>query len=372
MSRSPIYSFIIFILILSCKDSDNHKNSKENELEIKINSINIKTDTLAKFTYGVFTFKSEKDLELITYNNTSHSIEFFNLNSKNLSKRIILKSDGPKAIGNVTGLYYHNQDSIFISSRGSINIINESYSKESNPNLLALIEDYNINFEPLFNQHFRLYYIPEIKSIPIYNLYFDPKSKISAETEQISFFDLNDLKITTLDYFQTEPIESDIEYGFLNYPTISKPFDGKFLVNQIYSPMTYQYNSKTQEFTEVISADKIYHEKNKNPEDWVPHAVESNFYNQLEKLNDNIFTRILWKETEHKPKENGFLKKEYILQIFNKNFDIIDELKLPKNTYFSYTWFVANNKLYIQAGHPNYKYISEEELIIHEIELKEK
>jgi hypothetical protein len=369
--KNIIYFTIIFIIFLSCKNS-NHTNHEKDNINIKTNSIFIKTDTLAKHNYDIFTIKNDKDFELITYNNTSHSIEFFNLTNKRIRKRIFLKTDGPKAIGDITGLHYHNQDSIFISSRGSIKIITVSYEKESNPNLFAFISDYDLNFEPLFNQHFRLYYMPKIKSILIYNLYFEPKNKISPKTEQIGLFDLNDFKIKPLQYFQTEPTESEIEYGFLNNSTISKPLDGSFFVNQIYSPKTFQYNSRSQTFKEVIGTKEIYHKRNKNLEDWSIHAVESNFYNQLEKLNDETFIRIVWEELDHTPKENGFLKKEFVIQVFDQNFDLIKEVKLAKDTYYGYTWFIANNKIYIQVGHPNYKNISEETLVIHEIELKEK
>lgn len=363
---------LIFLLIVSCDTQEKEESRARVTFEININPIAIGTDTLAKHQYEVFTFKNDKAVTLITYNNTNHSIEFFDLDSKIVDKRIYLESTGPKAIGDIKGLYYHNDDSIFVYSRGVITIIDDSYSKEANPNLFTFIENYDLNYEPIVNNHFRLYYLPEIKCIPLFNIYYDPKDKTSPKAEQISLFDLNNFKIKTLPYFQTEPIESDFEYGFLNYSTISQPLDGKFFMNQIYSPITYQYNAKTNDLKKVITTDKLYHKKNRNLGDWVPHAVESNFYNQMGKINDSTYIRILWNEAEYEPKENGFLKKEYILQIFDENFLLIDEIRLPNNTYYAYSWFVTNNKIYIQVGHPLYQFISEEELIIHEIELVSK
>jgi hypothetical protein len=370
MNKYKILSFIIIIAISSCSPDD--KKTNRNEFSVKTNNINIKTDTLANYIYDVFTIKYTEDLVLITYNNSTHSIEFFNLNTKKLEKRLFLKHDGPKAIGSIKGLYYHNKDSIFVYTRGTINIINESYNKASNPNLFTLIENYNLNFEPIVNNHFRLYYIPEIRSLTLFNIYYEPKDKSSPITEQISFFDINDFKIKTLPYFQTEPSESHFEYGHLNYSTISKPINGAFLINQLYSPITYQYNVKKSNLKKVISTDSIYHKKNRNPDNWVPHAVESNFFNQLEKLNDSTYIRIIWNDLEYEPKENGFLSKEYTLKIYDKHFHLIDEINLPKNTYYPYSWFVAKNKIYLQAGHPLFEKISEEEFIIHEIELIEK
>ncbi len=283
MNKIKFIAIICVGILYSCKDQDNNRNTSKYDLKLKINSINISTDSLAKYQYEVFTFKDNENLQLISYNNTSHSIEFFDLNEKILKKRIFLESDGSKAIADVQGIYYHNQDSIFIYTRGVITIINESYSKEANPNLFTSIKNYNLKYEPKLNHHFRLYYIPEIKSIPLFNIYYDAKFQISEKAEQISLFDLSNFEIETLPYFQTEPIESDIEYGFLNYTTISQPFDGEFLVNQVYSPKTYQFNSDTNNFMQVIGANKIHHKPNRNPDDWVSHAVESNFYNQLEK-----------------------------------------------------------------------------------------
>ncbi|MGJ3236694.1 DUF4221 family protein [Marivirga sp.] len=368
MNFTKLKIFYALIFILACNPSEEKKEDIK-ELKLKISPIAIEIDTLGKYSYEVFTFKNQENLKFITYNNTTHSIEFYDLKSKKLSKRIFLEADGPKAIGNVQGLYYHNQDSIFIYSRGIINIINESYSKEANPNLFSLIENYDFKFEPFFNHHFRLYYIPEIKSIPLSNKYFDPQLKISPEKEQISLFDISNFKIKPLPYFQTEPTASDFEYGFLNYSTISQPFNGNFFINQVYSPITYQFLLNSENLHEVINANKIHHKKNKNPENWEPHAVESNFYNQLEKLNDSTFVRFVWNGTEYNPKENGFLKKELTLQVFDEDFNLIKEFNLAKNTYYLYSWFVAQSKIYLQIDHPKNLEISESKLLLHEIEL---
>ena len=80
-----IYNYaIIWLLLISCQKQK--ENPLTTEYKLNINTIKIGTDTLAKYQYDVFTFKNNDNVELITYNNTNHSLEFFNLRNKKLDK----------------------------------------------------------------------------------------------------------------------------------------------------------------------------------------------------------------------------------------------------------------------------------------------
>lgn len=355
------------ILIVACNSLENKKDECR-ELTLKITPIEIDIDTLGKYSYDIFTFKNEENLELIAYNGTSHCIEFYDIEAKKLKKRIFFENDGPKAIGEINSLYYYNKDSIFLHSRGVIKIINEEYNNISNINLYTLIEDYNNDYYTTITHYFKIRYLPAIKSIPLSNIY-QFNEQIKKDNEQISLFNLKDFTIKSLPFYHTEEILNTIDIGQIGYPTISQVSENNFLVNFIYSPITYLFNYHNKELKIVIDAQGLLHKINKNEENSVRHLVESNIYNSIEKINDSLYVRSIYSATEYYPNEPNFLNKDFILQFYNIDFELVKELTLPKNTYQYYSGFIANNKIYLQAAHPNYDGISEDKLILHEVEI---
>ena len=359
---------IIIIICFSC-DSKNELANKTTFQNPTIDTVKITLDSIAKQSFSVFTI-NQKSNEFIGFNNTINALEFFNLKEQKFIKRLNLDGDGPNAIRNITGLYYHNKDSIFTYSRGEISIINEISGEISKINIFKKMESSNIEFEPIVNNHFRLYYDSISKTIPFVNIYFGKDKGYEDTAPLLSFLDLKDSNIQTIPYFHTESFNSTSEFGFLNYPTNSKIRNGYFFVNQVYSPNTYKINLLNQTSKPVIKSEEEKHLINRNIEDWTPHAVESVFYNQLEKIERLGFFRFEWGKHNYSVKENGFLHKRFSIKFYNENFDIVNELELPKNTYGAYSWFVHNNQIFIQPTHPDNSAQQENEFILHKIAFK--
>jgi len=361
------YSIFIFILIqISSCNTKPEQGSDDLFQNHVIDTLNISLDSIAKQSYSVFTI-NHKTNEFIGFNNTINALDFFSLPDQKFTKRLTLAYDGPNGISNIKGLHYHNPDSIFAYSRGKISIINEIDGQVENVNLYDILQNNNIAFEPAINNYFRLYFDPVSKTIPFFNIYYGEDKGYKENTPLISYLDLKSNSIQTIPYYHTESFSSTNEFGHLNYPTNSRIKNGILFVNQLYSPNTFEVNLNEKTSSPIIKNKENQHQINRNLDNWSIHAVESNFYNQLEKIEGIGFFRFVWEKHDHSTQENGFLQKELVMKLYDENYEMKNEIRLPKNTYGIYTWFVHNNEIFIQTTHPKNVAQKENEFILHKI-----
>lgn len=109
-------SAIMLFLFISC-DS---KRTAPASLKINlIDSISIKLpNDVQPTTRALFFNESIDNQPVLSYlNQSKNEIILFNLEDKNIKKRIKFDIAGPNGVGEVRGFYIHNSDSIFITPK---------------------------------------------------------------------------------------------------------------------------------------------------------------------------------------------------------------------------------------------------------------
>ncbi|WP_296621685.1 DUF4221 family protein, partial [Marivirga sp.] len=195
----------VILISISCTNNKKEQNEK---IKPKIESVIINTDTLGIPSYPVFShYLKYTDLHFIGYNDLLHSLDIYNLTEEKFIDRIILDSDGPKSVGPINGLYYHNKDSIFTFSRGKISLFDEGYTSFHYFDLFQIIQEQNLDFEPIINQHFRLIYDPISKTIPLQNIFYGNKKSYAPNKNLISKLNIKENRIEEIPFTHTEQYE---------------------------------------------------------------------------------------------------------------------------------------------------------------------
>lgn len=144
----------LFIIFAACRDASLINNSSSDETGIGsvsdsaayFRGINRKIETFRK-RGGIFDIAgrltidigdeyvghyeiyhySEKsnDKILAGYNNTRHLLELIDLGTQNIYASIPFEKEGPNGVRNITGIFYHNKDSIFVTSDFHLLLLNE-------------------------------------------------------------------------------------------------------------------------------------------------------------------------------------------------------------------------------------------------------
>ncbi|MGM0579915.1 MAG: DUF4221 family protein [Bacteroidota bacterium] len=361
-------NFILIPIILFLFSCNNEKWNSSQIINLSTNKIKIKTDSLGLSNYNVFSHYIQHDnLYFIGYNDILHCLEIYNITNEKFINRIKLNSDGPKSIGKIAGLYYHNKDSIFTFSRGKITLFDTDYTHFHYFDLFNIAKKQKQEFEPSINQHFRLIYDTGSKSIPLQNIFYSDKKSYYSDKNLISQFNIKEKKIEEIPFKHTENFDYVDEFGHLNYTTFSNFKEGEILVNQVYSPKTIKINLVNNDKETIINSNKDDFYSNQDLNNWQNHAIKSTYYNQLMKLDNNKFIRILWGGIEPESSKNGFLEKPLTVQLFDNNMSLLKEIELAENTYGVYSWFINQGDLFIQSSHPLYENLKENYFEIHRI-----
>jgi len=107
----------LIIFVTSCKNNQDSKNKSERKISFTFDTVNIKlkknfSGTLLKPEY----FYDGAD-KIISYNNTEHAIEIYNLDSMYSSKKIALQYRGENGIESVSDLHIISKDTVLIRSK---------------------------------------------------------------------------------------------------------------------------------------------------------------------------------------------------------------------------------------------------------------
>ncbi len=368
--------FIIILLLLwivSCTDKNNKEGYKN--IEFTIDTLHIEVDLSSPNNYLNFsTFKNKENITFFGgYNHTMHSIDIYNLSHLKFEKRISLNRNGPEAIVNIDGFHIHNLDSIFVFDNQlfQLFIIDDESNIVTKFNFLNIFRDEIWESFPVIDHHFRLYYNSKANCILFRNHYNEPyKNDISF----VSIFSLDSLTLTSIPFFHTENFLSKGEFGYLCVPTISKPYDNKVFLNQVYSPITYSLDLVNYNIVQVPVVSSMVHKPLLDQSiPYAPeiHATENAFYNQLEKISDTYYTRIIWDKADFNVKvSNPLLEKSLKLDVYDIQFNYLNEIPLGEKSYYQYSWFNIDSSLYLQPLQMTYSNTLKEGLFtLHKITL---
>lgn len=348
---------ILSIIVISCT---NEKSSLlENQygdpisLEKTSMAIHIDENTLCSYqTHSIL--KTNKNELLFAYNSPMHSIGIFNLADKAVS-HIQLETEGTNGIlKNVTGIYVHKEDYIWLYSQGflylidSCGIVNKKIELPFPTGGFSWVET---NFSMSTS---KLFYHPTRESI--FYLTVTPTEK-GADYLVYEYF------IQT-DSFKTYPLKGGVleekagrNFGWMQFPNVTYTLDD-ILYNFPINSNIYQINIETGKESSFGGQSKYTY--NMASELCMPYTFQD--------ADKHLIENIHFFEIQYDPKKEIYYRlhldkanystdiksnllynsKNLYLTIFNKNFEIIYENKLDSKIYcYLNSWGILNNKFFI-------------------------
>lgn len=342
--KNSIIIILIFV-IFSCSSTTHEEN-----LAINVEKIQIPIDENFLNTYQIWDpyYKNEES-KLLAYNEKRHSFDLFSLDKKSIINQIPLEREGPDGIDKIDGLDYHNEDSIFLYSRGKL-YISSLNGKISNVHSLYKLFNFDGGGEPSINFYFKLRYQPVSKSIAFFIVYHNTDKKSKENLPLIGLLNLKTLETNYLPIYHTDYFkENDGNVGFITYLGFNNFFDGNMIFNYQYQSNIYRLNTKgkLKEGTEVKHILPLI-----NLENIDSHAITNTHY--LSPIPDpwrELIYRFNWEEPI-KGKEISFLEKKTSLTVFDSELNKIQNFSLPNYTYQINNWFVTKKGLFLNVAHP--------------------
>lgn len=127
----------------------------------------------------------------------------------------------------------------------------------------------------------------------------------------------------------------------------------------MYSPNTYSYNYENNEVKLSEISENTYENLNNpnNIETTIMNVVKNNIYTELSEMDKGNNIRVVWKGADYTygTEENQILKKPFIINLYDKEYNLLDSYELENNGIASYSWFISDNKIYFQTNHPSYR-----------------
>lgn len=365
MNRITVFIFFLLIVfkILGCQQ----KNINPTQLSISIEEIKIPITEEYLNSYQTFDIYEEAgDNLFIGYNNKRHSLNYFNLDSKKTLRTVNLENNGPNGLGQLSSIYFHTKDSIFVFERGMIHLIDSEGLKIDSYNLYTLsnVGDYG---EPGVNFYFRLNYNTTTKNILLY--LFGNHSKTLAFSPKVATLNILSREVDVIPIKHTSFYEANKgQVGFLSNIGFHGYFDDKILFNFQYESSLFLYDEKSNEIVSFTGTDSkpsfiIPLPLLDDPNDFDMHALLNVHY--LSPIPDN-WRKMVYRFNWESPKNLAnaeFTDKRQSLTVYDEKLEFIKTFQLPDYTYQINNWFVNKKGLYVNKAHPMFIMAEEDYLL---------
>jgi hypothetical protein len=350
-----ISAAILFSVIFSCNEKITINDFTG---QLIVDTLSIEIDSLSPNKYFIYhAIKHSETNVLIGYNPALHSLDFFDLDRGEFIKHLRIDSQGPNAIDYVQDIFFHNEDSIFISSRLRLQLINSQAEVVDVYNLIdqELILNHG---EPSSNFYFKLEYISSLNAVLFFNRPFNMQEDVNRERSLISMYDIKQRKYSVLPItFSEHYFNNKGTMGFLTY------LNKDFVINE--TKLIYNYKYESQIYVYDLNSYKtlVYDAPSKNSsnvakplvnvdeEEAQHHALmNSHFFRVIANPKNNIYYRLHWGDNFEG--ESNFMNKQLYLMAFNEKFETLTEQLLPAHTYNLNIWFANEHGLYLSPTHP--------------------
>lgn len=348
--------FIFFILIAflaSCMEQKSQNKIKNNIVEVEVEEMKFPPQTVSQLKSYYLSSAVHTDSAdfLIGYNYRLHSLDYMNLQSKEVTQTI-LSDEGPDAVISLTGLYANSLDSIWMSDESErVFLLDNAGQIKTTVNLKEYLQDteqllINTN-HAMFTSH--LYY-NEIRQ----SLMFLVK-KMASQTFVVRELFLDKGK-DAIDY-ELEPsrIIPDITsgYAFINAPNVNftttdiiynYPFESSVYTLDIqtgerkYVPAQSQYTENIVERVEP-GTDYSTIEKCRIQN---PHFFDVMYIPKLKKY---VRLHLGGVDFDEKRGRDELMNDRILyLMIFDEKMKVLGESKLLEHRYNNFTgWSVSYN-----------------------------
>ena len=317
--------------------------------------INIPIDDKTLTSYQVIScFQENRENLIYAYNNPMHSLDIFNINDRTVSHLSFNKEGENGILKNVSGLYVHQKDSLWLYSQGFLYLVNNEGEVKGKYELpfpergFIMVET---NFSTATTQ---LFYYPQRNSVFYLTVTPTEESAIYLVYE----YSLNSgtFKAFELKGSETEKFAGK-RFGFKQFPNVT--YTGQdILYNFPISSNIYRIDIETGK--ETVFGGKSQYTPNLVSELTMPYDMKDAGKHHIENVHffeiqydpyKNIYYRLHLDKTENvstTPFKDLCDSKELYLTCFDKNFRITSETKLENNIYTHYnSWGVIENGLFI-------------------------
>ncbi|SIS74094.1 DUF4221 family protein [Belliella pelovolcani] len=353
---------VVLALIFSCqsKVSEDENNSKKTYLSHQIEELVIElNDSLMNdCPYSSRYISEDGQLYLVGFNESYHKLDIFNLDQSKFEFDIPLEKEGPNAVIDPWDFYIVSFDSIYFLGKDSkLSLINKMGQVSQSYNLNETgangREANTIGFKAhpiLAKIHFDR--TSNIIFFGAYSWKFPPFDLEYFDEPFLAFLDLNKEKIELilLEYPEIYKVE-DRNFGEAFDPNIVF-HEGKIIYSFPIVPDIFVYDMKTK----IVESYPAKSDLNKidlytlNKEDYIDiqnrmiARIENPYYYHVIPDNKNdLYYRIHTAGIKYDLGNEEFGKgsdKSVYIQILDDDFDTIEEIELPKNTYDALSTFV--------------------------------
>jgi hypothetical protein len=322
-------------------------------------------DSHTKSTIPILLLYTDEDgKEYLTFGNPNgNEILFYDINSGKLEFKVKPQFEGNNGVGQISGYYIKNLDSIFLTIRGTeeIALINRN----------AIVEDKFPYEQTIDNLPLTYYssltnvYTPLI--IINNKMYIMPTCNRWGEKNPVcATIDLSNHAVQALPGF-SYPVFPGADnktkrFGIEFY--VSRYYDGKRFVYSFYFDEDIYVASIDHKSVERVKVKSKYINEVNLIDDYGNVTVEDmcenpNYGNMLYDEYREVYYRIAYPKTEIK---NGvsmrelmelveYGRKNFSIIILDKDFNVIGETLFPDYTYNSTAMFIREDGLYISCSH---------------------
>lgn len=341
------FTFNVFILVLfvSCRNKSTtlQDNAYADEITVKTEEFILSTEDLPflKDYNLISSHICDKKLDVIAaYNYKIHALDIFTIQDNYLAQ-IPLNSEGENAIiPDIQGLYFHSWDSIWIYNHGLVYLTDTTGIVKKKVDIGSLQNEEIIIQANYSISKVNLYYNKDRKSL-FYATRLLQQDAYPHFYVYEYFLESGDVSKYELSHSEYDP-DIMLMYGWKNSPNITFS-DNNILYNYPIESNIYTINlfDKTKHIYGGKSkyTDNIVQRLTKNTEllDAEKHKIENiHFYEVIYNSKLNLYFRMHVDKNEFYPNEDAFMqfnKKNRYLMIFNSNFELIYEDKLPSDRY---------------------------------------
>lgn len=362
--KSVFVFCLAFVMFIACTEKSSAPNQETRRKNIPItmtsDTCHIAIDSGYTFYYKKYT---SSDSLYIGYNSMRHSLDVFDYVNSVALKRIQLFTEGPNAVEDVAGLYFKQQDSIFILTQTQLTILNFQGQKIFSMPVNEANQEQEI-FTDYFayggNEANNLLYDAKEKSVYVQAL--DVKyGQCRKEHYDKLLYKINiQTQKAELMLFQYAEQYRDNYFGFFQDFEFTQSNDKLLTVFPVLSSL-FIFNL-TDNSTQVIGGEPSVGASRTDLLDWqscnvddvkMRHYVENvQFHKLIYDSYRDLYYRFHHGDAKSKKADGTFKTindKDQMLTVFNSSFEIIEEIKLDDRRYPILNVFVGQKGLYINA-----------------------
>ncbi len=356
---------VIFHSSCSSPDKPYKKETSANGQSFKSvdsSSVSIEVDTTQ---LSADKFHAVYNTSYLGYNHKAHALDFFDLASKLPTNSVKLDILGPNGLKEISGLIYHNNDSIFVLTENIIALIDATGRINRRIQINRGLDGVNELFKEyvavnsdainsfLFNPANSSLYLPG------YNRKHSASSSKHYRSPVVLEINLNPKTPVKLVEVTYPHLYVENFYGYMDQPSLSMVTPSSVSVSFPIEPNLYTYDLLKKEL-KAFGGSKIGNDSLAKPLKWdafededqkMRHYWESPFYGPLlYDRTDNLYYRLNLRAMNYIAKNGvfpSFNDKQKALTIFNKQLEIIGEIALNDPNYFIQGAFVTPAGLHI-------------------------